>query len=243
MSRQRDIAGDQVLVEHVDDQDRAQDQAERERHADPAGHRSALPYRHVVRESRAQGGVLAVLEGAEQHPQQGHRHHSARLGQQPQEGRGGYGHDQRPPVPAAAEPAQPPAVRGTVGQCADDRGGQRGGDGPDPGHHAERDDLVTGRDVLQLKREHDLRRRLIRHPHAQAGQGEAEDPADPHMLGRFGQRKRLHVRLTDRPIHGWIMTHPSYFAVVDRPRSFPRVSWVSGSPRGRKMGAWEVSRG
>jgi len=31
----------------------------------------------------------------------------------------------------------------------DDRGGQGGGDGPDPGHHREGDDLVLGRDVLQ----------------------------------------------------------------------------------------------
>jgi hypothetical protein len=60
--------------------------------------------------------------------------------------------------------------------------------------------LWRGGDVLQLKREHDLQRRLGRHPHAQAGQGEADDPADPDVLGRFGQRERLHVRLTDHLI-------------------------------------------
>jgi hypothetical protein len=80
-------------------------------------------------------------------------------------------------------------VRGAVGQRADDRGGQGGRDGPDPGHHPEGDDLVPGRDVLQLKRQHDLQRRLARHPHAQAGRGEADDPAVAHVLGRFGQRE------------------------------------------------------
>ena len=56
-------------------------------------------------------------------------------------------------------PSRPPcAVRSD--SAPDDRGGQRGGDGADPGHHAQGDDLVPGRDVLQLKRQHDLLRRL-----------------------------------------------------------------------------------
>ena len=239
--REHDVAGDQVLVEDVDDQDGAQDQAERDRHADPAGHRGALPDRHVVGDGRAQGGVLAVLEGAEQEPQQGHGHHRAGLGQQPQADRGEYGHDERPPVPAAAEPAQPPAVRGPVGQRADDRGGQGGGDGPHPGHHAEGDDLVAGRDVLQLEREHDLRRRLVRHPHAQAGQGEAEDPADPHVLGRFGQRERLHVRLTDHLIP-WLDHDASKLLRGSGPTpEFPEVSWGFMGLR-LAGGRWERGR-
>jgi len=134
------------------------------------------------------------------------------------------------------ESAQPPTVRGTVGQRADDWGGQGGGDGINRGHHAEGDDLVVRRDVLQLEREHDLRRRLVRHPHAQAGQGEGDDPADPHMLSRFGQGERLHVLLTDHLIcHGWIMTHPGRLAIVD-PRSLAPPRVVSG------MEAWEVRR-
>ncbi len=95
---------------------------------------------------------------------------------------------QRPPVPPAAEPAQSPAARGAVGQRANDRGGQGRGDSPDGGHHPKGDDLVARRDVLQLEREHDLHRRLVRHPHAQAGQRKAGDPAVPHVPGRFGQR-------------------------------------------------------
>jgi transitional endoplasmic reticulum ATPase len=119
--RERDVADDQVLTEDIDDQDGAQDQAERDRHAHPAGHRGALPYRHVVGDRRAQAGVLAVLEGAEAEPQQGHAEHRGLLGQQHHAGRGEHGHDERPPVPATAEPAYPAAMRGAVRQRSDDR--------------------------------------------------------------------------------------------------------------------------
>ena len=104
------------------------------------------------------------------------------------------------------------------------------------GHHAEGDDLVARGDVLQLECEHDLRWRLVRHPHAQAGQGEGDDPADPDVLSRFGQRERLHARLTDHLIcHGWIMTHTGRLAIV-APRSLASARVVSG------MEAWEVRR-
>ena len=163
----------------------------------------------MIRDGRAQRGVLAVLEDVEQEPQQGHAEHAALRGQQPQAGRGQHDHGQRPAMPPAAQPAQPPAVRGAIGQRAHHRGGQGGGDGADPGDDGQSHDLVLRGNVLQLQRQHDLQRRLGRHPHAQAGQGKADDPAVPHVLGRFGQGKRLDVLLADRLIaHGWIMTQP-----------------------------------
>jgi hypothetical protein len=79
-------------------------------------------------------------------------------------------------------------VRGAVGQRAGQRRRDAGGDSPDSGDDGESEDLVPGRDVLQLDGDQDLQRRQRRHPHAQAGQSEAGDPAAPHVLGGLGQR-------------------------------------------------------
>src|SRR6185437_14545653 len=73
-------------------------------------------------------------------------------------------------------------------------------------------------------------RRLRRHPHAQAGQGHAKDPAAPHVLVGFGERERQRVRLADRLVpHDSLMTQimtyegriAVYLAAAEPPGSYP----------------------
>jgi hypothetical protein len=87
-------------------------------------------------------------------------------------------------------------------------------------------DFVPGRDVLQLQRQQHLQRRLVRHPHAQAGQGETDDPAIPHELRRFSQRERFRGRLAYRLIpHGTS-------AVMSPPQARPEPRRASGTLAG-----------
>ena len=125
-----------------DDQDRADHQAERLRHADPAGHGGPLPDRDVVGDGGAQAGVLAVLEGAEQHPEDRHADHRRLVPSDHQADGAEQGHGERPAVPAAAQPAQAEGVGGPVGQRPGHRRGQHRGDGAERRHDGERQDLV-----------------------------------------------------------------------------------------------------
>ena len=101
--------------------------------------------------------------------------------------RGEQRHAERPAVPPAGHLAQRVLARGAVGQRPGHRGGQARGDRARAAHHREGDDLVVRRDVLQLQREEHLQRGVGGHPHAQAGQAQAGDPAPAHVHGRLGQ--------------------------------------------------------
>ncbi len=83
---------------------------------------------------------------------------------------------------------------------------------PDAGHDPQRDDPVTGGDVLQLLGQHHLQWRLGRHPHAQAGQGQADDPATWDALGRSASASDARVWLSDRLILDDIFLPPMALA-------------------------------
>ncbi len=81
-----------LLLERQDDEYRADDQAERLRHAYPAGHRGPLAHRHVIGHRGTQAGVLAVLERAEQDPEQRHSGHSPLMRKDQHANRAEQGH-------------------------------------------------------------------------------------------------------------------------------------------------------
>ena len=143
-----------------------------------------LPHRYVVRDGRAEAGVLGVLEQVEDtHSRATPAHRCAARRAAAAIPRRAAPRRIVPPVPRPPQPPSRsrPVVRSEHGPGH--RGGDGGRDSPGRGHQAQREDLVPGGDVLQLDRQQDLDRRQRRHPHAEAGEGQAGDPADTERAG------------------------------------------------------------